>query len=138
MKGDVSQHCSPIGSLVGGCQVRGKEKKKKRKKKRWKAVKGGGGGGRIHLLSAVVGRRNNWLLSPGKFPDQFLFKIDKKTELFSSAEQEHRREETGVKQEEEDYGIRKQAEEGGRWTEEGWRVTWSTDEDWRWRVFSSV
>lgn len=126
MKGDVSQHCLLIGSLVVGCRVGGKEKKKKKqRKKRWKAVKGGGGGGggRIHLLSAVVGRRNNWLLSPGKFPDQFLFKIDKKTELFSSTEQEHRREETGVKQEEEDYGIRKQAEEGGRWTEEGWRVT---------------
>lgn len=128
MKRDVSQRCPLIGSLVGGCRVGGKEKKKRRKK-RWRAVKGGGGGGRgvgggrIHLLSAVVGRRNNWLLSPGKFPDQFLFKIDKKTELFSSAEREHRREETGVKQEEEDYGIRKQAEEGGRWTEEGWRVT---------------
>ena len=45
----------------------------------------------IHLLSAVVGRRNNWLLSPGKFPDQFLFMIDKNKKLFSSTEQEHRK-----------------------------------------------
>lgn len=35
-------------------------------------------------MSAVVGRRNNWLLSPGKLPEQFLIKIDKKTELLSS------------------------------------------------------
>lgn len=29
---------------------------------------------RSHLLSAVVGRRNNWFLSPGKLPEQFLIK----------------------------------------------------------------
>lgn len=42
-------------------------------------------------MSAVVGRRNNWLLSPGKFPDQFLFVIDKNKKLFSSTGQEHRK-----------------------------------------------
>lgn len=70
----------------------------------------------IHLLSAVVGRRNNWLLSPGKFPDQFLFMIDKSKKLFSSTEQEHRRggEEIGKKERKE---LRKQtqAKERGRW-----------------------
>lgn len=30
--------------------------------------------GRSHLLSAVVGRRNNWFLSPWKLPEQFLIK----------------------------------------------------------------
>lgn len=53
---------------AGGCPAEGGEKEgsKERKMKR-----------RIHLLSAVVGRRNNWLLSPAKFPGQFLFMIDK-------------------------------------------------------------
>lgn len=36
-------------------------------------------------MSAVVWRRNNWLLSPGKFPDQFLSMIDKNKKLFSSS-----------------------------------------------------
>lgn len=64
---------------------------------------------RIHLLSAVVGRRNNWLLSPGKFPDQFLFMIDKNRKLFSSTEQEHETAGGGARREEE---LRQQAEGG--------------------------
>lgn len=71
---------------------------------------------RIHLLSAVVGRRNNWLLSPGKFPDQFLFMIDKNKKLFSSTEQEHRQEEkkTKKKRGEEERGLGKQNASEGR------------------------
>lgn len=64
-------------------------------------------------MSAVVGRRNNWLLSPGKFPDQFLFMIDKNRKLFSSTEQEHRKDGRGDKWREEEE-LRKQAKEGGK------------------------
>lgn len=87
---------------AGRCPAEGRkeEGKRRRRKKRMRT---------IHLLSAVVGRRNNWLLSPGKFPDQFLFMIDKNKKLFSSTEREHRR---GGKKE-----LRKQtqAQERGRW-----------------------
>ncbi len=70
---------------------------------------------RIHLLSAVVGRRNNWLLSPGKFPDQFLFMIDKNKKLFSSTEQEHLKEENKWGEEERELGKQTQVQGGGRW-----------------------
>lgn len=50
---------------AGGWPAEGRKEGCKGRKKRKRMM-------RIHLLSAVVGRRNNWLLSPGKFPDQFL------------------------------------------------------------------
>lgn len=59
----------------------------------------------IHLLSAVAGRRNNWLLSPGKFPAQFLHVIDKNRKLFSSTKRDQRQEE-----EEQQRGLRKLAQ----------------------------
>lgn len=70
-------------------------RRRRERARRWRRVGGRGRGKRtrrIHLLSAVVWRRNNWLLSPGKFPDQFLFMIDNNKKLFSSSgEQEHQR-----------------------------------------------
>lgn len=69
-------------------------------------------------MSAVVGRRNNWLLSPGKFPDQFLFMIDKNKKLFSSTEQEtsKRGKENGEKKKKKSgLGKQTQAKEGERW-----------------------
>lgn len=83
-------------------------------------------------MSAVVGRRNNWLLSPGKFPDQFLFMIDKNKMLFSSTGQEHRQEEKkmGRRRRRRAWARKANASEGrrkmevtGGGSEGGWRVT---------------
>lgn len=66
-------------------------------------------------MSAVVGRRNNWLLSPGKFPDQFLFVIDKNRKLFylhrarTSKKKGNKWNEEEEKEEE--RGLRKQVKE---------------------------
>lgn len=80
-------------------------------------------------MSAVVGRRNNWLLSPGKFPDQFLFVIDKNRKLFylHRARTSKRRGINGMKkkrkkkqQQQVKEGVRQASE---RETEGGRRVT---------------
>ena len=68
----------------------------------------------IHLLSAVVGRRNNWLLSPGKFPDQFLHVTEKRKLLSSTDPGEEEQEQQQERQQE--RGLRKlarQAKGGG-------------------------
>lgn len=53
-----------------------------RRKRRWRSRR------RSHLLSAVVGRRNNWFLSPGKLPEQFLIKSTRRHRYYPAAAEE--------------------------------------------------
>lgn len=56
-------------------EVEGGRRRRKRKRSRR----------RSHLLSAVVGRRNNWFLSPGKLPEQFLIKSTRRHSYYPAA-----------------------------------------------------